>query len=181
MSTIDTLSAETIQSEKELRQLIKPYPKMLDKRIQTSFDKYSNEFIGSAKTVALMFSENRLGCTFVDLTQSPIVFMSDTQCVIRLEVKGANSLIALRESLNFSMYFLIPGVGHGLRVNGQVNIEELHEECMNTAVQLTLNIASIYFQCARAAVRSSLWNLKSTDVCDEFVAETNNHLSENTN
>ena len=47
---------------------------------------------------------------------------------------------------SMSLYFLIPGIGHGLRLNGEVNpVKE----------GVLLDVRNAYLHCARAAVRSS--------------------------
>ena len=142
------INIEEITTEVALRRVIKPYPKLLDKRIQTKLDKYSLEFIQLARAGVVYVGGSRFGFDILDL-QNPDCFAlkSDKHFVIRInkEVQQTNAA-----SLQCSLYFLIPGVGHGLRVNGRM-IGNKESDLFE------VEIRSLYFQCARAAVRSGLW------------------------
>lgn len=64
-----------------------------------------------------------------------------------------------------ALLFLVPGSGTTLRVNGQGRISVEPELLRSFAVEekaprsvLVLSVDSVYFQCAKAIVRSDLWN-----------------------
>jgi predicted pyridoxine 5'-phosphate oxidase superfamily flavin-nucleotide-binding protein len=62
-------------------------------------------------------------------------------------------------NLPFSLYFLIPGVGHGLRINGKAcQIKPINDKEAETKIVLTIN--SVYFHCARAITRAGLWDTR---------------------
>ena len=59
--------------------------------------------------------------------------------------RGNNRIDSLRNIVRdprVGLLFLIPGVGHTVRVNGRAKLE----------------VGEVYFQCARAVVRSGLWD-----------------------
>jgi PPOX class probable FMN-dependent enzyme len=82
--------------------------------------------------------------------------------------RGNNRIDSLRNIVRdprVALLFLIPGSGSTLRVNGrgQVSNEpdlldsfKMQEKAPRTVIVMT--VEEIYFQCARAIVRSDLWN-----------------------
>jgi hypothetical protein len=64
-----------------------------------------------------------------------------------------------------ALLFLIPGVGNTLRVNGRAKLCIDPELLATFAVDghtprsvVVIDVDAVYFQCARALVRSELWN-----------------------
>lgn len=64
-----------------------------------------------------------------------------------------------------ALMFLIPGSGNALRVNGRAYVDADPVLCESFAVDgqkprsiIVITIDAVYFQCARAIVRSELWN-----------------------
>lgn len=82
--------------------------------------------------------------------------------------RGNNRVDSLRNIVRDSrtaLLFLLPGIGTTLRVNGksQLSIDSrllqsfaIEDKLPRTVIVLTVD--SVYFQCARAIVRSELWN-----------------------
>jgi predicted pyridoxine 5'-phosphate oxidase superfamily flavin-nucleotide-binding protein len=61
--------------------------------------------------------------------------------------------------------FLIPGVGSTLRINGRAHIATDPALCQSFLMEgkaprsvIVMGVDEVYFQCARAIVRSDLWN-----------------------
>lgn len=133
-----------IKDEAHLRKLIAPYPKVLDKRILSELDKYCIEFMEHAKLAVIGFS---LGDLNMDVL--------DTQ---NISIRTPKSLIISSNlyltSCQASLYYLIPGVGHGLRVHGIITPIEAEQN------QFKFTIERVYLHCARAAARSELWQTK---------------------
>jgi PPOX class probable FMN-dependent enzyme len=81
---------------------------------------------------------------------------------------GNNRTDSLRNILcdpRVALLFLIPGCGETIRVNGRAAISTDPELCANFAVNdkapravLVVSVDRIYFQCAKAIVRSKLWD-----------------------
>jgi PPOX class probable FMN-dependent enzyme len=64
-----------------------------------------------------------------------------------------------------ALLFMIPGVGNTLRVNGRAEISADAGLLESFAVDgkaprsvITVHVETVFFQCARAIVRSDLWN-----------------------
>lgn len=134
-----------------LRALLGKPAKALEKRVQTTLDEYSVEFIELATTAVLATDDSTLPMHFVDCRQeSP--FIVDSR---RLSLSHHFSRSALKpNSCKASLYFFIAGIGHALRVNGQL----LATENMN----VEFRISGLYFHCARAAARAQLWDQKES-------------------
>lgn len=77
----------------------------------------------------------------------------------------ADSLRNLVRDPRISLLFLVPGVGETIRVNGQGRIRidedllasfEMKGKLPRSVIEITVD--TIYFQCQKALVRSSLWD-----------------------
>ncbi|MDP3415910.1 pyridoxamine 5'-phosphate oxidase family protein [Falsiroseomonas sp.] len=81
--------------------------------------------------------------------------------------RGNNRIDALRDIIadpQVALLFLIPGVGETLRVAGRATITTDPALCARLAEQgklpatvLRIAVREVYFQCARALLRSALW------------------------
>lgn len=81
---------------------------------------------------------------------------------------GNNRVDSLRNIVRdprAALLFLIPGVGNTLRVNGRARLMTDADLLASFAVAgkpprsvIVLSVDAVYFQCARALVRSNLWN-----------------------
>jgi PPOX class probable FMN-dependent enzyme len=77
----------------------------------------------------------------------------------------ADSLKNIIRDPRVALMFLIPGSGNALRLNGQAFVDADPDLCASFAVDgqlprsvIVITIESVYFQCARAIVRSNLWS-----------------------
>lgn len=85
--------------------------------------------------------------------------------------RGNNRIDSLRNILQnpeVALFFLIPGIGESLRVNGKAQISadpELHArfemENKIPATVIIIHVEKVFFQCARAIQRSGLWDASS--------------------
>lgn len=88
--------------------------------------------------------------------------------------RGNNRVDSLRNIVRDSriaMLFLLPGSGNTLRINGRAHISIDDRLLQSFAIDgsqprsvIEVHVEEVYFQCARAIVRSDLWNP------DKFVA-----------
>ncbi len=147
-------SSTIIDSENALRSIIKPYPKVMDKRIQTSLDNHCLEFIQHARLAAIGFNHDSLGIQIISLTESRLSIINPTQ--LKVTLANMATLANQDTTIAYSAYFLIPGVGHGLRVNGLAHFKS------GANPDVTLDVSGAYFQCSRASVRANLWE-KTTE------------------
>jgi PPOX class probable FMN-dependent enzyme len=82
--------------------------------------------------------------------------------------RGNNRIDSLRNIVRdprVALLFLIPGHGNTLRVNGRAHLSADPSLLASFAVEdkeprsvMVMTVETIYFQCARALVRSELWN-----------------------
>src|ERR1700744_5834011 len=96
------------------------------------------------------------------------VRIHDEQTLMMPDRRGNNRVDSLRNIVRdprVALLFLIPGSGSTLRVNGRAQVSadpallasfRMDGKAPRTAIVMT--IGEIYFQCARAIVRSDLWN-----------------------
>ena len=142
-----------ITNEQALRKIIPSYPVIMDKRIKPQLDDYSLEFIHLASVAVLGFSDHQLGIHYLDLKNNHFQIASNN----RLTMAIPNIELSIFPFKSYcSLYFLIPGVGHGLRVNGHT--VKTNDKDASGAQQLSIYIDEVYVHCSRAIVRSSLWN-----------------------
>lgn len=83
--------------------------------------------------------------------------------------RGNNRIDSLKNVVRdprVALLFLVPGSGNTLRINGQAEISVDADLLASFAVEdkaprsvMIVNVESVYFQCARAIVRSHLWDV----------------------
>jgi uncharacterized protein len=94
--------------------------------------------------------------------------VADEKTLMLPDRRGNNRIDSLRNIVRdprVALLFLIPGVGNTLRVNGRAHLSVEPDLLASFAVDdkpprsvTVIEVDSVYFQCARALVRSELWN-----------------------
>ena len=96
------------------------------------------------------------------------VRIQDEKTLLMPDRRGNNRIDSLRNIVRdprIALLFLIPGSGNTLRVNGRAHISTdkdlrasfaVNEKAPRSVIVMTVD--EMYFQCARAIVRSDLWN-----------------------
>lgn len=97
-----------------------------------------------------------------------VVRIKDERTILMPDRRGNNRCDSLRNIVRDSrvaLLFLIPGSGNTLRINGRAEVSIAPELLASFVVQgqaprsvVVITVESVYFQCARAIVRSELWN-----------------------
>ena len=92
----------------------------------------------------------------------------DDKTIILPDRRGNNRIDSLRNLVTdprVALLFLIPGVSETIRVMGRVTISADPELCAGFAMQgkaprcvLVIAVDQVFFQCAKAIVRSKLWD-----------------------
>ncbi|QQS14502.1 MAG: pyridoxamine 5'-phosphate oxidase family protein [Rhodospirillales bacterium] len=100
--------------------------------------------------------------------QRGFVRVRDEKTLLMPDRRGNNRIDSLRNIVRdprVALLFLIPGVGNTLRVNGRAVLSAEPALLESFAVDgkaprsvIVLTVDAVYFQCARALVRSELWN-----------------------
>jgi PPOX class probable FMN-dependent enzyme len=96
------------------------------------------------------------------------VRIHDEKTLMMPDRRGNNRVDSLRNIVRdprVALLFLIPGSGTTLRVNGRAHLSADPELLASFATEgkaprtvIVMKIEELYFQCARAIVRSDLWN-----------------------
>ena len=96
------------------------------------------------------------------------VHIRDDKTLLMPDRRGNNRIDSLRNIVRdprVALLFLIPGSGSTLRVNGHAKVSIDRDLLSSFAVDgkaprtvVVMTVHEIYFQCARAIVRSDLWN-----------------------
>jgi len=96
------------------------------------------------------------------------VRIHDDKTLMLPDRRGNNRIDSLRNVVRdprAALLFLIPGVGNCLRVNGCAHLSVAPALLDSFSVEgkaprsvLVLAVETVYFQCARALIRSELWN-----------------------
>ena len=96
------------------------------------------------------------------------VRIHDEKTLLMPDRRGNNRIDSLRNIVRdprVALLFLIPGCGNTLRVNGRAHVSTDADLLASFAVKekaprsvIVMTVDEMYFQCARAIVRSDLWN-----------------------
>ena len=96
------------------------------------------------------------------------VRVHDEKTLMLPDRRGNNRIDSLRNIVReprVALLFMIPGVGNTLRVNGRAHLSIAADLLESFAVDdkaprsvAVIEVDAVYFQCARALVRSELWN-----------------------
>jgi PPOX class probable FMN-dependent enzyme len=99
---------------------------------------------------------------------SGFVRVHDEKTLMMPDRRGNNRVDSLRNIVRdprVALLFLIPGAGSTLRVNGRARVSDDAELLASFRMDgklprtvIVMTVDEIYFQCARAIVRSDLWN-----------------------
>lgn len=102
------------------------------------------------------------------------VAVEDERTLLVPQRRGNNRIDSLRNIVidpRVALLFLIPGHGETLRVNGRARIsiappllERFRHQGALPKCVLEIAVESVYFQCARAIIRSRLWGPPSEEV-----------------
>jgi PPOX class probable FMN-dependent enzyme len=97
-----------------------------------------------------------------------LVRIVDEKTLMMPDRRGNNRADSLKNIIRdprVALMFLIPGSGNVLRINGRAELDGDPTLCFSFAVDghaprsvIIIHVDAIYFQCARAIVRSDLWN-----------------------
>ena len=100
--------------------------------------------------------------------RAEVVRVHDDKTLMMPDRRGNNRVDSLRNIVRdprVALLFLIPGSGSTLRVNGRAQVSADPDLLMSFTMDgraprtvIVMSVDEIYFQCARAIVRSELWN-----------------------
>lgn len=101
-----------------------------------------------------------------------LVTVQDEHTLLLPERAGNNRIDSLKNILvdpRVALLFFVPGVGETVRVNGRARISVAPDLLQRLAMDgrpprcvLVITVETVFFQCARAMKRASLWDARET-------------------
>ena len=129
-------------------------------------------FIRRAPFVALATAgPDGLDCSPRGDRPDELVRIVDQHTLMMPDRRGNNRIDSLRNIVadpRVGLFFLIPGIGNTIRLNGRATITTDADVLQSFAVSgkpprsvIVVAIDAVYFQCARAIIRAGLWKPES--------------------
>jgi len=158
-----------IQSEDELRAIIGEPSELVQAKLADRLNELTLQFIERSPFVCVATARPEGGID-VSPRGDPAGFVTviDDHTLLVPERPGnklADTLTNLLCDPRIALLFLIPGVGDTFRVNGTAVITDDEELLSASAVDgklprlgLLVSVTEAYTQCAKALIRSDLWN-----------------------
>ncbi|MBL4863136.1 MAG: pyridoxamine 5'-phosphate oxidase family protein [Crocinitomicaceae bacterium] len=168
-----------IKSVSQLRDIYGfPNQRAKDKVLNV-LDKHAKHFIKSSPFVVIS-SVNLSGKMDVSPRggESGFVYISGDRQLIIPDYKGNNridSLTNIIETGHIGILFLIPGIDETLRINGKATISTSDETLRFFSTEpklpiscIVVSIEEVFLHCAKAFMRSKLWDIDSQFNPDQF-------------
>jgi uncharacterized protein len=132
-------------------------------------DKHCRAFIALSPFVVLASADAQGRCDASPRGDAPgfVTVLDDLTIAIpdRTGNKRVDTILNMTDNPRVGSLFLVPGVSETLRVNGRARISLEPALLASMAVNgkpplsaLLIDIEEVYFQCAKAILRSDLWN-----------------------
>lgn len=156
-------------AEPQLRAIIGPPKDGATAKIADRLNDLTRQFIERSPFVCVATSSRDGGLDISPRGDPPgFVRVLDERTLLLPERPGnriADTLTNLLEDPRIALLFLIPGVGDTFRVNGRATIVDDPELLRPSAVEskvprlgILISVEEAYTQCAKALIRSDLWN-----------------------
>ena len=158
-----------ITTEAELRELLGSPAELVVSKIADRLNDLTRQFVERSPFMCLATSAPDGSCD-VSPRGDPAGFVRilDERTLLIPDRPGnriADTLTNLLADGRIALLFLIPGIGDTFRVNGRATVVDDPELLADSAVEgsvprlgLLVSIDEAYTQCAKALVRSDLWN-----------------------
>jgi uncharacterized protein len=159
----------TITDETELRDLIGEPVELTKAKLSDRINPLTEQFIERSPFVCVATARPGGGIDVSPRGDPPgFVRVLDPRTLLLPERPGnrlADTLTNLLHDRRIALLFLIPGVADTFRVNGEAEIIDDQELLGESAVEgkvpklgLLISVREAYTQCAKALLRSDLWN-----------------------
>lgn len=167
-----------LKNESQLRELY-GFPKgRASKKVLTTLEKHSKNFISKSPFVVLSTCDNNLKMDASPRGGDPgFVKISNNQLLLP-DFKGNNridSLVNISETQHIGLLFMIPGIDETLRINGKAELTtdpkilKLFANSSKTPIScIVVSIEEIFLHCAKAFMRSKLWDINAQIGPSEF-------------
>jgi PPOX class probable FMN-dependent enzyme len=159
----------SIDSEAELRRIIGEPTEVVRAKLADRLNELTRQFVEASPFVCVATGRPDGG---LDVSPrgdpSGFVRVLDERTLLLPERPGnrlADTLVNLLTDPRIALLFLIPGVGDTFRVNGTASITDDSDLLAGSAVEgkvprlgIVVTVLEAYTQCAKAIIRSELWN-----------------------
>ncbi|MGK5685170.1 MSMEG_1061 family FMN-dependent PPOX-type flavoprotein [Actinoplanes sp. URMC 104] len=161
-----------ITSAEELREYVAPPPRFIAEKGIDHIDAQSRRFLELSPFFLLATTADDGTCD-VSPRGDPAgsVLVLDDRTLAFADRKGngrLDSLLNIVEHPRVGLLFLVPGSGDTVRVNGRARIvagapylDRLTMRGVTPALAVEVTVEELFLHCARAFVRSSLWDVSS--------------------
>ena len=158
-----------ITSEAELRAVIGEPAEIVEAKLADRLNELTRQFIERSPFVCVATASGDGGMDVSPRGDPPgFVRVIDDHTLLLPERPGnrlADTLVNLLSDPRIALLFLIPGIGDTFRVNGTALITDDEELLVPRTVEgkvprlgILITVAEAYTQCAKALLRSDLWN-----------------------
>lgn len=159
----------TIDSEAELRDIIGQPTELVQAKLADRLNELTRQFIERSPFVCVATARPDGGIDVSPRGDPPgFAKVLDNETVLLPERPGnrlADTLTNLLADPRIALLFLIPGIGDTFRVNGTAVITDDQEMLAPCEVEgkvpklgILVTVTEAYTQCAKALIRSDLWN-----------------------
>jgi uncharacterized protein len=159
----------TITTEQELRDIIGKPTDIVTAKLADRLNNLTRQFIERSPFVCVATGRPDGGMDVSPRGDPPgFVRVLDERTLLLPERPGnrlADTLMNLLSDPRIALLFLIPGVGDTFRVNGAAVITDDRELLAGSVVEgktprvgIVVSVREAYTQCAKALLRSDLWN-----------------------
>lgn len=166
------MSLEIIETIEQLREIYPQPHELAIKKERAELDKYSRQFLSLSafSIISTSSSDGLMDCSprgdypgFIQVFDNQTIAIPDRPGNSRLD-----SLSNIVENPNIGILSLIPGFNECLRINGTAKIVTNHDLLIRFKYQdklpktlILVSIKAVYFHCAKAIIRSKLWQVES--------------------
>jgi PPOX class probable FMN-dependent enzyme len=158
-----------IQTPAQLRALMGEPNPQVPKKIHTRLSRQALAFIARAPMLFLSTTDASGRSTVSPKGDGPgFVRAADDRTLLIPERKGNKLLFSLQNVLanpHVGMIFIVPGTNETLRVSGEAQLlddrelcEQFVERAQPALLVTRIQVTECYFHCAKAFLRSELWN-----------------------
>lgn len=163
------LTAETVDTEEELRALLGAPTALVQAKVRDRLNALTREFVARSPFVCLATADERGGCDVSPRGDPPgFVRVLDDATLLIPERPGnrlADSLRNILRNPHVGVLFFIPGVDDTFRVHGRATITRDASLLAPSVVEgraprlgILVDVETAYTQCAKAFLRSGLWD-----------------------
>ncbi|MBD0383095.1 MSMEG_1061 family FMN-dependent PPOX-type flavoprotein [Paenibacillus sedimenti] len=157
-----------VNSEEELRDLLGHPGKLAANKTIRILDDHCRNYIAKSSFLVIATSDVQGNCDASPRGDAPgfVKVLDDKHLVIpeRQGNRKFDSLLNLLANPNLGLFFLIPGLGETLRINGrgyvirdQAILEGMAVQGKVPLVGIGVEVEECYIHCAKALKRSGLW------------------------